>query len=126
MNKGISLIETLFFMAITTLAFSAVSSALVQCFHQERWIRRHFLLYQRIDDFQNRILSDSFESERLNAGKHEGDSLFPEFHWRVDKVEDGLKRVVLFYKYHGQERSWLFFKSRNIKEVMEYERALID
>lgn len=126
MSKGMSLIETLFFIAITTLAFTAVSAALVHCFHQERWIRRHFILHQRIGDFQNEILSDSFECKRLSIGDHEGESQFPEFRWRVDEIGVGLKRIVLYYSYNNQERSFSFYKSRTIKEVLEHERTIVD
>ncbi len=119
-NKGFSLLEMMVSLMIVAVSVFMLASILTVSLHSGKRSSIRLQLDQVYDGYQNRLISQSFESELLLPGKHDSDEEPFEIRWHTQDLSETLKKINLAVSYRNQtEKRGYFYKSRFIKEVRQ-------
>jgi hypothetical protein len=117
MNKGFTLIEMLFSLALVMLAVLFSARIMVFALDQSRQANLRFRLIETCDYHKNELSSLDFAASDLADGTHRKASWGFIVTWRVETAEPGLKRINLLVAGPNQSLPTAFYKSQFIQEV---------
>lgn len=115
--KGFTVMEVLVSLVLVLMVLLGVLRMISAAFDGYRNAGEAFRMYQRMDEFRSRMLSESFDSIKWQTGEYNLQDQWFDIKWSIRHVTPGLKVVRLRFirKRNGVTRSSSFYKSRHIK-----------
>ena len=117
-NKGFTLVETMVALVIVAISVLMLAGVLVISMQSNRHASIRMQLSQVYDGYQNRLVSQPFDSALLSQGEHGKREEPFDVNWQTQTISNTLKKINLSVSYRSQtRRKGYFYKSRLIKET---------
>jgi prepilin-type N-terminal cleavage/methylation domain-containing protein len=115
-RNGFTLIEVMFTLLLVSLVVMTTARMTVVAFDSYKKSKAGFLLFSRMEDFKNQLLSGSFDSEKWNAGSYSTVEDPFMINWTIRLATPTLKVAHLSFSHKngGVVRRDGFYKSRHI------------
>ena len=117
-NKGFTIVEMMVSLVIVAISVFMLAGTLMIAMQSNKHSSIRMHLSQVYDGYQNRLVSQPFDSTLLRPGKHTKSEEPFDVCWHSKDLSDSLKKIELTVSYRNQTaRQGYFYKSRLIKEV---------
>lgn len=118
MHRGFILLETIVALLLIGLAIFPLAAAISHARHMQRLSELRLQVEQKLDEYQNVLLSLAQAHADVQPGNHERRETPFIARWHVLASEENLRAIRLTVAGNRLQRVRLFYKSQLIEEVI--------
>jgi Tfp pilus assembly protein PilV len=114
-DHGFTIIETLFSLLLISLALMSIAQMITDAIDAQRKSNLRFMMQQKIENYQNQLVSKSFAAVELEEGSYSNEEFPLKINWEIKNISPTLKLILLSVSYKKITKKAYFYISKYIK-----------